>query len=134
LKSKFFACFAVCGLMTFITVRGFALPPNPRMDVNLDASWRFTLSNPSNAQRSNFNDSAWTDINLSHDWNNLDGQDGGNNYHRGIGWYRTHYVVDGNLRNKRFFLKFDGASLVTDIYINGDFIGEHQGCFRRVCF
>ncbi len=73
-------------------------------------------------------------MNLPHDWNNLDGQDGGNNYHRGIGWYRTHYAVDGNLSNKRFFLKFDGASLVTDVYINGNFVGEHQGAFAAFVF
>jgi beta-galactosidase len=134
LKSKFIACFAVCGLMTLVAVRGFASSPNPRMDVNLDANWRFTLSNPNNAQGSNFNDSAWTVINLPHDWNNLDGQDGGNNYHRGIGWYRTHYAVDSSLSKKRFFLKFDGASLVTDVYINGNFVGEHQGAFAAFVF
>ena len=30
---------------------------------------------------------------LPHTWNASDGQDGGNNYYRGIGWYRRHYTL-----------------------------------------
>ena len=30
---------------------------------------------------------AFAAVDLPHTWNNLDGQDGGNDYHRGIGTY-----------------------------------------------
>jgi len=130
---KFSTC-PVLGLMMTLAIPVFGSPAGPRMEVNLDANWRFILSNPSNAQATNFNDSAWTLLNLPHDWNNLDGQDGGNNYYRGIGWYRTHYLVDGSLTNKQFFLKFDGASLVADVYVNGNLLGEHQGAFAAFVF
>jgi len=64
----------------------------------------------------------------------LDGQDGGNNYYRGIGWYRVHCAVDGSYTNRHFFLKFDGAFLVADVYVNGNYLGEHQGGFAAFVF
>ena len=42
----------------------------------------------SGAQSPTFNDSSWSIVDVPHTWNNLDGQDGGSNYYRGIGWYR----------------------------------------------
>src|SRR5262249_12800760 len=62
-------------------------------------------------------------------WNTVDGQDGGNDYYRGVGWYRRHYTVPDDQAGRELFLKFDGASLVTDLYINGTFVGEHPGGF-----
>ncbi len=36
--------------------------------VSFDAAWRFTLGDPSNAQAPTFNDSAWTLLDVPHDW------------------------------------------------------------------
>ena len=55
------------------------------------------------------------------------------NYYRGIGWYRVHYAVDG-ICQPPFFLKFDGAFSVTDVYVNGNFVGEHQGGFAAFVY
>jgi len=67
-------------------------------------------------------------VDLPHTWNNLDGQTG-SGYYRGIGWYRQHDVIPDDWAGKELFLKFDGASLVTDLYVNGSFVGEHRGGF-----
>jgi beta-galactosidase len=71
---------------------------------------------------------------LPHTWNNLDGQDGGDNYYRGIGWYRTHFKLSGKLAGRRFFLKFDGAFSVADVWVNGQYLGRHQGGFAAFAF
>ena len=81
-----------------------------------------------------FDDSSWTNLNLPHTWNNIDGQDGVKNYYRGVGWYRRHYTVDKNFAGRHFFLKFAGAFSVTDVYVNGSFVGEHQGGFAAFVF
>ena len=109
-------------------------PVNERVDVILDPGWRFIRQDVPGAQTNGFDDSAWSVVNLPHTWNNLDGQDGGNNYYRGIGWYRVHYTVDGSYANRHFFLKFDGAFSVTDVYLNGNYLGEHQGGFAAFVF
>ena len=79
-----------------------------------------------------FDDSTWQAVQLPHTWNNLDGQDGGNNYYRGAGWYRRKLPIGPELAGKSLFLKFDGASSVADIYVNGQ-RRRAQGSVRGVC-
>lgn len=112
----------------------YAPPTSHRQDLILDAGWRFIRQDVSGAEAASFDDGSWTNINLPHTWNNLDGQDGGNNYYRGIGWYRKHFPVDGGLTNRAFFLKFDGAFSVADVYVNGSYVGQHQGGFAAFTF
>ncbi len=109
-------------------------PVNAREDLVLNSDWRFIRQDVAGAQASSFDDSTWTNLNLPHTWNNLDGQDGIKNYYRGVGWYRKHYAVDKNAAGRHFFLKFDGAFLVTDVYVNGSHLGEHQGGFAAFTF
>ena len=109
-------------------------PPSNRVELNLNDSWKFIRSDVPAATNVVFDDSSWTAISIPHTWNNLDGQNGGNDYYRGIGWYRRHYTVDGSYTNRQLFLKFDGANIVADVYMNGTFIGEHQGGFSAFVF
>ncbi len=112
----------------------YSPPASPREDINLNSGWRFIRQDVSGAETNGFDDSAWTLLDLPHTWNNLDGQDGGNNYYRGIGWYRRHCTISTNETGRRLFLKFDGANLVSDVYVNGNFVGEHQGGFAAFAF
>jgi beta-galactosidase len=115
-------------LLTSATGNGGTRLPDPRNVVNLDASWRFIRTDVPGAQQVNFDDSSWDTVNVPHTWNNLDGQQGGS-YYRGIGWYRQHDVIPADWAGQELFLKFDGASLVTDLYVNGTLVGEHRGGF-----
>ena len=112
----------------------YSPPSNPREDINLDAGWRFIRQDVPAATNVVFDDSSWTSISLPHTWNNLDGQDGGNNYYRGIGWYRLHYTVSTNEAGKRLFLKFDGVNIVSSNFVNGIFLGEHDGGFAAFVY
>ena len=122
------------GLTHTIYGEEYEVPGNHRLDVVVAGGWRFMRQDVAGASGVGFDDTGWSEVNLPHTWNNLDGQDGGNNYYRGIGWYRTHYAVDGSLTNRQFFLKFDGAFLVSDVYVNGNYLGEHQGGFGAFVF
>ena len=117
------------GAAPALSAQPYTPPASHRADILLDSGWRFIRQDVAGAQTNGFDDSSWTNLNLPHTWNNLDGQDGGNNYYRGIGWYRIHCPVDAGYTNREFFLKFDGANIVTDVYVNGNFVGEHQGGF-----
>jgi len=109
-------------------------PVNHRVDMLVDSSWRFIRQDVAGAQVVRFDDSSWTNLNLPHTWNNFDGQEGGTNYYRGIGWYRTHCPIDEAYANRHFFLKFDGAFSVADVYVNGRWVGEHQGGFAAFAY
>jgi len=106
-----------------------SLPTTPasRQDISLDSSWEFLRADATGAATPSFNDSTWTPTTLPHTWNALDGEDGGNNYYRGIGWYRRHYTVPAADIGQRMFLQFDGADSYAEVYVNGTLLGTHSG-------
>jgi beta-galactosidase len=108
-------------------------PASNRVDLDLNADWKFHLGDVTGAQNTSFDDSSWSSISVPHTWNNLDGEDGGS-YTRDTGWYRKHYTVSSSYANRRLFLQFDGSNQVTDVYVNGIFLGEHQGGYATFRF
>src|SRR5450631_4080606 len=105
-----------------------------RQLVGLDRGWRFVAADDARAKEPGFDDSAWQPVDLPHTWNGLDGQDGGNDYRRGAGWYRRHLALDRSFVGRRLYLQFDGASLMADVYVNGVHLGNHRGGFARFRF
>ena len=105
-----------------------------RLSINLDKGWRFLPSDSAQAQEAEFDDQAWQPVDIPHTWNALDGQDGGNNYRRGAGWYRRHILLPSTLAGRRLYLQFDGACLMADVYVNGFHLGNHKGGFARFRF
>jgi beta-galactosidase len=84
--------------------------------------------------------SAWETVDLPHTWNVSDASDGGgkdnqsrDGYYRGPGWYRKSIKADESLRGKRLFIRFEGASSVADVYLNGQPVGGHKGAFGAFC-
>jgi beta-galactosidase len=112
----------------------YQVPASRRQDAPLNSDWKFARQDVPGAEVPGFDDSTWTNLNLPHTWNNLDGQDGTKSYYRGVGWYRKHFLVGKSLAGHHFFLKFDGAFLITDAYVNGHFLGEHRGGFAAFVF
>jgi beta-galactosidase len=134
MKSRF-TLLLLSGLITFSSLaQNYQPPANVRKDLDLDSGWRFIRQDVPGAQDASFDDSSWTDLSLPHTWNNLDGQDATKNYYRGVGWYRKHFTVGRQFAGRHFFLKFDGAFLVTDVFVNGNYLGEHQGGFAAFVF
>jgi Glycosyl hydrolases family 2, TIM barrel domain/Glycosyl hydrolases family 2, sugar binding domain/Glycosyl hydrolases family 2/Domain of unknown function (DUF4982) len=80
------------------------------------------------------NEQDWEGIDLPHTWNAEDGYDGGSNYFRGDGWYRKQIKVADSLVGKRFYLHFDAANLITDVYVDGQHIGQHRGGYAAFRF
>ncbi len=105
-----------------------------RLDIGLDKPWKFIREDLGGAEAVSFDDSAWKTVSLPHTWNNLDGQDGGNNYYRGPAWYRRHFKPDSQLAGKSLFLKFDGAATRAEVFINGALVGTHKGNFAAFCY
>ena len=64
---------------------------------------------------------------LPHTWNNLDGQDGGNDYWRGIGTYEID--LPNPTKGKKQYIEIQGANHVATVYCNGRELGTHKGGF-----
>ena len=99
--------------------------------VSFDNDWKFHLGDDSNAKKTFYNDVAWRNLNLPHDWsiegkfdpNNPAGT-GGGALPGGIGWYRKSFSVPLTSKDKNIFIDFDGVYRLSEVWINGHYLGE----------
>ncbi len=75
---------------------------------------------------------AFSAVALPHTWNALDGQDGGNNYWRGMGTYQID--LPNPTAGKRQYIELQGANHVATVYCNGRELGTHKGGFSTFRF
>ena len=122
---------------------------NPREEVRLNQKWRFCRQTEGhrslgsferdgnfgsrvearfrNARDRSYDDSAWERIRIPHTWNNVDTEDTGPGYWRGIGWYRKRFCLSRDLRGKVLRLRIGGANQRAIFWLNGRKLGEHRG-------
>jgi beta-galactosidase len=126
---------AGCGLQPRPGPRGDAeAEVSPRQSIELRRGWRFVRADLASAERPELEDSSWQRVDLPHTWNAVDGQDGGNDYHRGTAWYRMRFRLPAGAAGRRLFLEFDGAGNVARVHLNGRPVGEHRGGYARFRF
>ncbi|MBQ8953845.1 MAG: glycoside hydrolase family 2 protein [Clostridia bacterium] len=65
-------------------------------------------------------------VSLPHTWNAVDGQDGGNDYHRGTCWYARALTAE-ELAGEAVFLEINGAAMTADVWFNGKQLAHHEG-------
>lgn len=104
---------------------GTASAPSSRGTLLLAGDWRFARGDPSGAQSIDLDDANWNHVTVPHSFNAAEGDDG--NYYRGPAWYRRILTLAARHPGRRLFLQFDAAALAADIWLNGQFIGRHEG-------
>ena len=95
-----------------------------RETVNLNSKWAFIMGGKDVPKAM---PSPACYVNLPHTWNAIDGQDGGNDYTRGLCWYVKTLSREEIPQNKRLFLEINGANSSADLYVNGAHIAHHDG-------
>ncbi len=71
-------------------------------------------------------------IDLPHTWNNIDGQDGGNDYLRTISTYVKTFDFEPKL--SRTLLEFEGVNSIATVVLNGVELGTHRGGYSTFRF
>lgn len=76
-----------------------------------------------------FDDSAWRQLDLPHDWG-IEGPfkqeypgDTGKLPWWGVGWYRKHFTIPAEDQGQKIFLDIDGAMSYATVWLNGRFVG-----------
>lgn len=74
----------------------------------------------------------WVWVNLPHTWNDIDGQDGGNDYYRGTAFYakkfdKSELTAGKDDSDRQYYLEFSGANATAKVYVNGKKLAEHNG-------
>jgi beta-galactosidase len=108
-----------------------------RTCIDLAKDWKFIKQDVDSAAPTG----NWDAVTVPHTWNNLDAQMGvrGNptvagGYFRGACWYERSLDVPAAWQGKRVFIRFEAASIVAHVYLNGESVGEHRGAFTAFCF
>ena len=72
-------------------------------------------------------DNKWDFVNVPHCWNAIDGQDGDNDYYRGIGYYAKTLNKTTLPKADRYYLEINGANSSADVYMDGKKLAHHDG-------
>ena len=107
---------------------------SPRISYTINDNWKFAANDGKDFDRREITDSNWESVNLPHTWNAQDAFDDEPGYRRGASWYRRNLELAPNLKNKRIFLRFEGANQIADVYLNEHFIGRHIGGYTAFSF
>ena len=94
-----------------------------RTKQSFNKEWIFTKEEPLSLKEMPFGE----EIDLPHTWNALDGQDGGNDYYRGKCYYFKRFSRKDLPKGEIFYLELLGASSITEVYLNGEKAGYHEG-------
>ncbi|MEN6595932.1 MAG: glycoside hydrolase family 2 TIM barrel-domain containing protein [Clostridiaceae bacterium] len=90
-----------------------------RMTYDLNRDWTFLAPGAKKPKR----------VRLPHTWNNLDGQDGGNDYLRGTARYERTLPSSIPTDCKRVYLEVPAAAMSAEVFLNGEFLTRHEGGF-----
>ncbi len=66
-------------------------------------------------------------VEIPHTWNNIDGQDGGNDYKRGRCCYDTFFDAPEVKEDQRVYLEFRGVNASAEVILNGVNVINHDG-------
>ena len=88
-----------------------------RQKIDLLTGWQFTGL-----------DGQTETVSIPHTWNNIDGQDGGNDYKRGDCRYETAFPMPAfDPETQEVWLEFDGVNSSAKVELNGQAVCEHEG-------
>jgi len=94
--------------------------------VSFDSAWKFHLGDVTAAQDAAFDDSAWTALDVPHDWSislpfnqSSAAKDGGGYLDGGVGWYRKSFSLPASSSGQKVFVQFDGVYMDSTVWLNG---------------
>lgn len=97
---------------------------------NLNQGWKFALGDYEDAWYKGYDDTAWREVLLPHDWAVeqpfLKEYSSGTGYLAGgIGWYRLSFQIPEEFRGKRISISFDGVYKNSQVWVNSYYFGKH---------
>ncbi len=165
------ALIPLAALLAVAASAAFAQNPaaSSRRTLLMDAGWKFHLGHATDPEKDfgyrslsfakagdapgaldpAFNDKAWRDVTLPHDWAvELDFVQSADNDVKNhgfkpigkdypatsVGWYRKKFLIPEEGRGKRYLLKFDGVFRDCVVWLNGHLLGRNEGGYNEFRF
>jgi beta-galactosidase len=112
-----------------------------RVRDSFDFGWKFFMGDAPGAQQPNFADASWRDVDLPHDWS-VEGPFTERpapariaaSLPTGIGWYRKRFSIPESQRDRRVVIEFDGVYQLSEVWINGQYLGKRPYGYISFCY
>jgi Beta-galactosidase/beta-glucuronidase len=104
-----------------------AFKGNERTKYNFNSKWLLKIGDVKNAREKNFSDKKWKEVTLPHAFNENEAFRIQIYEHTDtIVWYRKHFRLPSNAKDKKIFIEFEGIRFGGEFYVNGKSVGIHE--------
>ena len=106
---------------------------------SLAQGWRFQRGDSKGAELVAYDDHAWRQVSVPHDWSIEDKPDGSPPFDRdavsgqdsgylpgGVGWYRRHLSLSAQDATRTVLVRFEAIYMDADVWINGQHVSKHH--------
>jgi beta-glucuronidase len=100
----------------------------PQISIPLTEDWQFFVDPQDLGEgegwfKPEFDDSDWLPVDIPHTWNVME-----EFYeYEGLAWYRYALSLPEYIPGANYRLRFEGVFYIARLWLNGEFIGEHEG-------
>jgi hypothetical protein len=113
---------------------GLLKPVRPA-SIPLSGEWRFAVDASGDGETQgwagiDFDDSAWTTVNVPHTWNVMSEY---SNY-AGLAWYRRSFPAPVETGDAHLGLRFEAVFYRATVWLNGQLLGAHEGGYTPFKF
>lgn len=122
-------------LMTLLFIPPFVNAAEVRGKYNFNSDWLLFVGDMTGAEQVRFVDSDWKKVTLPRPFNEDEAfRLSIEQLSDTVMWYRKHFRLPANGKDKKVFIEFEGVRQGADFYINGKLVGLHENGAMAVGF
>lgn len=111
------------------------IPAIPSASIPLTEEWRFSIDRAGVGEQHgwaspNFDDSAWTSVQVPHTWNVMPDY----SEYEGLAWYRRTFAAPPESEDAHLRLRFEAVFYMARVWLNGQYLGQHEGGYTAFEF
>jgi beta-galactosidase len=122
-------------LLAFVWISQSVAATNARDKYNFNSDWLLHVGDTPEAKEIHFQDMDWKKVTLPRPFNEDEAfRLSIEQLTDTVMWYRKHFRLPTDSKNKKVFIEFEGVRQGADFYINGKYIGLHENGAMAVGF
>ncbi|WP_455667060.1 glycoside hydrolase family 2 protein [Phocaeicola sp.] len=122
-------------LLAFVWISQSVAATNARDKYNFNSDWLLHVGDTPEAKEIHFQDTDWKKVTLPRPFNEDEAfRLSIEQLTDTVMWYRKHFRLPADSKNKKVFIEFEGVRQGADFYINGKYIGLHENGAMAVGF
>ncbi|OPH51149.1 beta-galactosidase [Paenibacillus ferrarius] len=105
-----------------------------RQILNFNTEWWFCPQDEPQSKHKKYKDDHFEEVHIPHTNKLVPHHYFSETDYQFVSWYRRHVEVPADWTGKSLIVEFDGVMSVSEVYVNGAFVGEHEGGYTSFSF